>query len=344
MQEARAKLLAPLDEGCAARPDLATLQVLRASLLRQLDDVEGARKALADALRAVPFLPEASWGLAELDIQALTRPAPSEPSDYEAAFAKIAALAKTEGADAPVVLGAEGILRYRHGDFARSVELLDALVARYPVDEETAGIHRFARLYGPLWPEEEGFRKADAAKDDLPRVRLVTSRGAVLLELFEDQVPNTVRNFLWLTAAKLYDGTTFHRVEPFFMCQGGDPLSKAGEDPRVGAGGPGYSIRTEPGRRRPFRGMLAMANAGPDTEGSQFFVTTGTAAHLEGRFSVFGRVLEGQDVIDRIVKGDRIQAVEIVRKRDHDYRPISVAGTPAPAPVASGPTRPAPPK
>ena len=83
-----------------------------------------------------------------------------------------------------------------------------------------------------------------------------------------------------------------------------------------------------------------MASSGPDTEGSQFFVTTGTSAHLEGKYSVFGRVLEGQDVIDRIVKGDRIEAVEIVRKRDHDYRPISVAGTPAPAPVASGPTRP----
>lgn len=339
VENARAKLLAPLDEGCAARPDLATLHVLRASLLRQLDDVDGARKALAAALAAVPHLPEAAWGIAELDIEAITRPAPTEPSDYEAAFARIAALEKAEGADAPVVLGAEGILRYRRGDFARAVERLEPLVARFPVDEETAGILRFSRLYGPLWPEEEGFRKADAAKDDLPRVRLVTTRGAVLLELFEDQAPNTVRNFLWLAAARFYDGTTFHRVEPFFMCQGGDPLSRT-EDPRVGAGGPGYAIRTEPSRRRPFRGMLAMANAGPDTEGSQFFVTTGTSAHLEGKFSVFGRVLEGQEVVDRIVKGDGIQALEVVRKRDHEYRPVTVAGTPAPEPALPKPVPP----
>jgi len=332
VEDARAKLLAPLEEGSAARPDLASLHVLRASLLRQLDDGAGSRKALEDALRAVPHLPEASWGLAELEIEAITRPAATEPSDYDAAFARIAELAKAQGADAPVVLGAEGILRYRHGDFARAVELLGPLSARYPVDEETAGILRFARLYGPLAPEEEAFRKADAAKGDLPRVRLVTSRGPVLLELFEDETPNTVRNFLWLAAAKAYDGTTFHRVEPFFMCQGGDPLSRKA-DPRVGAGGPGYAIRTEPGKRRPFRGMVAMANAGPDTEGSQFFVTTGTAAHLEGKFSVFGRVLEGQEVVDRIVKGDRIEAVDVVRKRDHEYRPTTVAGTPAPEPA-----------
>ena len=109
----------------------------------------------------------------------------------------------------------------------------------------------------------------------------------------------------------------------------------------MGAGGPGYAIRTEPGKRRPFRGMVAMANAGPDTEGSQFFVTTGTAAHLEGKFSVFGRVLEGQEVVDRIVKGDRLEAVEVVRKRDHEYRPTTVAGTPAPAPAAPKPLAPA---
>ena len=279
----------------------------------------------------MPHLPEASWGLAELEIEAITRPPATQPSDYAAAFARIAELAKAQGADAPVVLGAEGVLRYRHGDFARAVELLGPLSARYPVDEETAGILRFARLYAPHGPEEEAFRKADADKDDLPRVRVVTSRRARPARALRGRHPEHRPQLPLADEAKAYDGTTFHRVEPFFMCQGGDPLSRT-TDPRVGEGGPGYAIRTEPGKRRPFRGMVAMANAGPDTEGSQFFVTTGTSAHLEGKFSVFGRVLEGQEVVDRIVKGDRIEAVEVVRKRDHEYRPTTVAGTPAPAP------------
>jgi cyclophilin family peptidyl-prolyl cis-trans isomerase len=192
----------------------------------------------------------------------------------------------------------------------------------------------FAKRYHEAWAMELAARRRDEQKGDLPRVRVRTSKGDVVLELFEDETPNTVANFLWLAGAGFYDGTTFHRVVPGYIAQGGDPNSrtKAG---RLGQGGPGYSIPTEPAsksRRLPFRGVVAMANAGRDTEGSQFFVTTGTAAHLEDDFSVFGRVLEGQDVAESLVVGDQIVRVEVLRVRPHEYRPTTSEGKPAPTP------------
>jgi hypothetical protein len=216
VQEARAKLLAPLDGDARPGPTSRPCRCCGPASCASSTTSRAPARLFADAPRG-PVPPEARGARRARHQVLAARP---ERALGTTGGLRESRRAKTEAPRAGRP-GRRGILRYRHGDFARSVELLDALVARYPVDEETAGIHRFARLYGPLWPEEEGFRKADAAKDDLPRVRLVTSRGAVLLELFEDQVPNTVRNFLWLTAAKLYDGTTFHRVEPFFMCQGG---------------------------------------------------------------------------------------------------------------------------
>jgi peptidyl-prolyl cis-trans isomerase B (cyclophilin B) len=329
--KARDLLLAPLDAASAARPDLALLHVIRGNILRQLEDEAGARAAYGEALRRVPHLREAEWGLAQMDAAAWTQPSDALPSDYEAAFARIAEEAKRRGPGDRAPCLAEGILRYRHGDFGRAKELLFPLVAAYPVDDDTAAMPAFAKKYEERWSEELGYRRRDESRADLPRARIVTSKGPLLVELFEDDAPNSVRNFVWLAKAGFYDGTTFHRVVPFFMAQGGDPLSKSG-DPRVGQGGPGYAVPTEPGRRLPFRGVLAFANSGKDTEGSQFFVTTGTSAHLEGDFSVFGRVLQGQDVADRLVRGDRIERVEILRTREHEYRPTTVAGTPAPAP------------
>ena len=142
--------------------------------------------------------------------------------------------------------------------------------------------------------------------------KLRTNLGTVTVRLFPDQAPKTVRNFVELAEgtrewtdpttrqpsnARLYDGTIFHRVIPNFMIQGGDPLG-------TGTGGPGYKFADEfhPDLTfsRPY--LLAMANAGPGTNGSQFFITTVPTPHLNGRHTIFGEVLEGSDVVDQISK------------------------------------------
>jgi cyclophilin family peptidyl-prolyl cis-trans isomerase len=121
-----------------------------------------------------------------------------------------------------------------------------------------------------------------------------TNHGAIQLELFDEDAPKTVENFRKLAADGFYDGVIFHRVIPDFMVQGGDPTG-------TGTGGPGYTFEDEFNDRKVERGALAMANAGPDTNGSQFFiVTTDAAPWLDGKHTVFGRVTGGMDAVDSI--------------------------------------------
>jgi cyclophilin family peptidyl-prolyl cis-trans isomerase len=123
---------------------------------------------------------------------------------------------------------------------------------------------------------------------------LHTNHGAIALELFDDAAPKTVDNFLKLARDGFYDGVIFHRVIPDFMIQGGDPTG-------TGSGGPGYQFEDEINDHKVERGALAMANAGPNTNGSQFFiVTTPAAPWLDGKHTVFGRVTDGMDVVDTI--------------------------------------------
>jgi len=123
---------------------------------------------------------------------------------------------------------------------------------------------------------------------------LHTNHGAITIELFDDDAPKTVENFLKLARDGFYDGVVFHRVIPDFMIQGGDPTG-------TGSGGPGYQFDDEPNERKVVRGALAMANAGPNTNGSQFFiVTTEAASWLDGKHTVFGEVTGGMDVVDAI--------------------------------------------
>jgi len=123
-----------------------------------------------------------------------------------------------------------------------------------------------------------------------------TSVGAIELELYPEDAPKTVENFEKLAREGFYDGVIFHRVIPDFMIQGGDPTG-------TGRGGPGYTFEDEPNEYRVERGALAMANAGPNTNGSQFFLVTAEAAPwLDGKHTVFGRVVEGMDVVDRIAE------------------------------------------
>jgi cyclophilin family peptidyl-prolyl cis-trans isomerase len=128
---------------------------------------------------------------------------------------------------------------------------------------------------------------------------LHTSEGDVAIELFPDDAPRTVENFTKLAQDGFYDGLIFHRVIPDFMIQGGDPKGD-------GTGGPGYQFEDEFNEHRVERGALAMANAGPNTNGSQFFIVTADACPwLDGKHTVFGNVISGQDVVDRISQVDR---------------------------------------
>ena len=184
--------------------------------------------------------------------------------------------------------------------------------------------------------DEMAKRKADAAADDRPRVKLSTSAGDAVVELFEDEAPNTVANFVSLVEKGFYDGTPFHRVIGGFMAQGGDPKG-------TGSGGPGYAIACEvdnPSARKHFRGTLSMAHAGPNTGGSQFFLTFRPTEHLDGKHTVFGRVIEGFEVLPRImrttddqgrtlsgIQPDTIVKAEVVRKRNHPYVPKTLPET-----------------
>jgi cyclophilin family peptidyl-prolyl cis-trans isomerase len=127
---------------------------------------------------------------------------------------------------------------------------------------------------------------------------LHTNHGAIAIELFDEDAPNTVENFLKLARDGFYDGVVFHRIIPDFMIQGGDPTG-------TGMGGPGYTFEDEFNDHKVERGALAMANAGPNTNGSQFFiVTTGAAPWLDGKHTVFGRVTDGMDAVDTIEQVD----------------------------------------
>jgi cyclophilin family peptidyl-prolyl cis-trans isomerase len=128
----------------------------------------------------------------------------------------------------------------------------------------------------------------------MPNATLHTSAGPVAVELHEEAAPKTVANFRKLVADGFYDGLTFHRVIPEFMIQGGCPEG-------TGTGGPGYTFEDEINEHKVVRGALAMANAGPDTNGSQFFIVTAEAAPwLDGKHTVFGRVTDGMDAVDGI--------------------------------------------
>ncbi len=133
-----------------------------------------------------------------------------------------------------------------------------------------------------------------------------TTKGTIVCELFAKDAPKTVNNFVFLAKDGFYDGVAFHRVIPDFMVQGGDPTG-------TGSGGPGYKfedeVRNNPRKHQP--GSLSMANAGPNTNGSQFFITHVATNWLDGKHTVFGQVKTGQDVVDAIKQGDKINSVTI---------------------------------
>jgi cyclophilin family peptidyl-prolyl cis-trans isomerase len=179
------------------------------------------------------------------------------------------------------------------------------------------------------WEKEQKIREAEAkaqGDDILPRVLIKTDKGNITVELFENEAPNTVANFISLVEKKFYDGLAFHRVLPGFMAQGGDPNGD-------GSGGPGYKIPCEcsrPDHRNHFRGSLSMAHAGPNTGGSQFFLCFVPTPALDGKHTVFGRVIDGFDVLSKIQRRnpddpnmadpDKIIEMTVIQKRKHEYK------------------------
>ena len=133
-----------------------------------------------------------------------------------------------------------------------------------------------------------------------------TNKGIIELELYSEHAPKTVNNFVFLAREGFYDGVSFHRVISNFMIQGGDPTG-------TGSGGPGYSFEDEV-EENPLkheRGVISMANAGPNTNGSQFFITHSPQPHLNGKHTVFGKVVSSQDIVDLIRQGDTIERINI---------------------------------
>jgi cyclophilin family peptidyl-prolyl cis-trans isomerase len=163
-----------------------------------------------------------------------------------------------------------------------------------------------------------------------PVVTLVTGKGDITVELFEDRVPNTVANFVQLSEKGFYKGMSFHRIIPGFMAQGGCPNSKPGARGMPGTGGPGYEFADEfaPGLRHSQAGVLSMANCGPDTNGSQFFLCFQAAPWLDGKHAVFGQVTSGLEVLKTLEacgspSGKTTEGIAfdviVVSKQDHPY-------------------------
>jgi cyclophilin family peptidyl-prolyl cis-trans isomerase len=259
----------------------------------------------------------------------------TQRDEYETA-AKIGKLLTENGCKAKGVANLAGIAAVAVGDFDFAEKCLTqadkegAYKSLAPEDQlgEMGALYlQSIGYYKKAWAKEEALRKREATLNNLPHVLLKTNKGDIELELFEDQAPNTVANFISLVEKGFYKDVPFHRVLPNFMAQGGDPTG-------TGGGGPGYAIACEcyrPDYRLHFRGSLSMAHAGRDTGGSQFFLTFLPTRQLDGKHTVFGRVVSGMDVLAKIQRRDpekpeqprpdKILDAKIIRKRPHDYRP-----------------------
>ena len=256
----------------------------------------------------------------------------ADRDEYETVM-QIADLLIKNNCDDKQIYGPAALATYALHDFDKAAEYLKLATEAGNPPKEFSQWNVDLAQYKKWWEEEQKIREAEAAKNDLPRVKLITTKGEIVIELFENEAPDTVGNFISLVEKPekpFYNDTVFHRVLKNFMAQGGDPEG-------TGSGGPGYHIKCEcyePNARRHFRGSLSMAHAGRDTGGSQFFLTFLPTAHLNGKHTCFGRVIEGMDVLAKLQRinpedekkpqPDKIIKAEVVRKRDHAYAPRKV--------------------
>jgi len=172
-------------------------------------------------------------------------------------------------------------------------------------------------LVVPAWAQDKSAPTgADAAATKSPKaVITIEKAGEITLEFFPKDAPKHVENFLSLAKKGFYDGQRVHRVEPNFVVQFGDPQSKTlpMDDPRMGTGGPGHKVKAEFNSRKFERGVLGMARSqDPDSGGSQVYIMLGPAPFLNGKYTAFGQVTKGMDVVDKIRVGDRITSIKVV--------------------------------
>jgi cyclophilin family peptidyl-prolyl cis-trans isomerase len=249
--------------------------------------------------------------------------------EFDAAVKRAKLLAE-HGCDEPVLFAVAGEAAFNVDDYDLAENYLTRADKAGKLNADGKRLLAELPKQKKLWAAEQGIRKKEAAADDLPRVKFETSKGTIVVELFENEAPQTVGNIVSLVEKKFYDGLTFHRVLPGFMAQGGDPTGD-------GSGGPGYEIPCEchqDNARMHFRGTLSMAHAGKDTGGSQFFLTFRPTTHLNQRHTVFGRVIDGMDVLAKLQRRDpsslsppapdKIVKAEVVRKRNHNYEPTKI--------------------
>ncbi len=246
-----------------------------------------------------------------------------------------APLLEDEKVQSAVLLNLVGVSYFGMHEFEKAQTLLEraSTFDQQLFPQLGANFMSACSVYPEFWKKEQAIRAKEAEADDLPRVLFKTTRGDIVIELFENEAPNTVANFISLVENKKYDGTVFHRVIPGFMAQGGDPNTLDDDPDNDGQGGPGYKIACECYRkdaRRHFTASLSMAHSGKDTGGSQFFITHLPTAHLnpsataQKGHTVFGRVIDGLDVAAALQKGDKIESATVLRKRDHEYVPAKL--------------------
>ncbi|HUE72409.1 MAG TPA: peptidylprolyl isomerase [Pirellulaceae bacterium] len=267
-----------------------------------------------------------------------TRNYQSGKQDYSVAY-NLAKRLIDDQVDDPVLFALAGTAAFEMNDYDNAEAWLTKAKDAKKLDARGLSLLEELPQRKEAWAKEQEIRKQEAEADDLPRVKLETSKGTIVVELFENEAPQTVGNFIHLVEKKYYDGLKFHRVIPGFMAQGGDPEG-------TGGGGPGYTIYDECGRgdhRLHFRGSLSMAKTqAPDSGGSQFFITYHPTTHLDGKHTVFGRVIEGMEVATKFQdttallppgapvpaikppEPDTILTAEVLRKREHEYVPTKV--------------------
>jgi cyclophilin family peptidyl-prolyl cis-trans isomerase/HEAT repeat protein len=273
--------------------DAAAGEKLATEILADPD--EGVRLAALDWLGEHPVLPIATLG------PAVAKALVDESEEPGLAGLKaLGARVKAAPADRAAALEMAGYVVEKEGYVLRraAIGLIKELEAPAPEllpPDDSRRTEDYGEMLERVWPSH--------------RVAIETEKGTITVDLVCRDAPLTCLSFLQLIAQGFYDGLTFHRVVPDFVIQGGDPRGD-------GIGGPGYSIRDEIGRLRYDRGVLGMALAGPDTGGSQFFLTLSPQPHLDGGFTSFGKVVAGDAVLDQIQGGDRIVRIaEVATKR-----------------------------
>ncbi len=301
----------------------------KAEIYKQFNGPEGVKKAQAMEIKLVEAAeaayaesPSAESNIVPLLVASLHDDVASD--DYEPAF-KIGRLLMDNKCSDKHVPALAGVAAFCVNEYDLAGMWLTAAKSRGNLPQEYEHFLDTIDYAKNAWEKEKKIREAEAKADNLPRVFMKTSEGDIEIELFENEAPNTVLNFISLVDKGFYNGLKFHRVLPGFMAQGGDPKGD-------GSGGPGYAIPCECYRddhRLHFRGTLSMAHAGRDTGGSQFFLTFVPTQHLDGKHTAFGRVISGFDVLAKLKRrnpddqtvgaADTIVEAKVTRRRPHPY-------------------------